>query len=93
SGNQEQVNDYDFWTESYAPDDDEIPMKQVSQDIMEEVSLTINEAELKKIADDMLRQRCTSRDEHQYHINQMKHFLKSDIVWESRKEILASLVY
>ncbi|GJU32442.1 hypothetical protein Tco_1176031 [Tanacetum coccineum] len=36
----------------------------------------------------MLRQRCTSGDEHQYHIDQMKNFLKSDIVWESRKEIL-----
>ncbi|GJS26691.1 hypothetical protein Tco_0487311, partial [Tanacetum coccineum] len=43
-GNQEQVDDYDFWTDSYASDDDEIPMKQVSQDIMEEVSLTIDEA-------------------------------------------------
>ncbi|GJU55633.1 hypothetical protein Tco_1229347 [Tanacetum coccineum] len=71
SGNQEQVDDYDFWTESYASDDDEIPTKQ-------------------KIADEMLRQRCTSGDEHQYHIDQMKNFLKSDIVWESRKEILAS---
>ncbi|GJS03860.1 hypothetical protein Tco_0320368 [Tanacetum coccineum] len=91
SGNQEQVDDYDFWTDSYALDDDEIPMKQVSQDIMEEVSLTIDEAKLKKIADEMLRQRCTSRDEHQYHIDQMKNFLKSDIVWESRKEILVSL--
>ncbi|GJT38054.1 hypothetical protein Tco_0937919 [Tanacetum coccineum] len=68
--------------------DDEIPTKQVSQDIMEELSLTINEAELKKIVDEMLRQRCTSGDEHQYHIDQMKNFLKSDIVWESRKEIL-----
>ncbi|GJV91434.1 hypothetical protein Tco_1539247 [Tanacetum coccineum] len=37
SGNQEQVDDYDFWTDSYASDDDEIPMKQVSQDIIEEV--------------------------------------------------------
>ncbi|GKF17426.1 hypothetical protein Tco_0062344 [Tanacetum coccineum] len=46
-------------------DDDEIPTKQVSQDIMEEVSLTIDEAKLKKIADEMLRQRCTSGDEHQ----------------------------
>ncbi|GJW86759.1 hypothetical protein Tco_0162099 [Tanacetum coccineum] len=91
SRNQEQTDDYDFWTESYASDDDEILTKQVSQDIMEEVSLTINEAELKKIADEMLRQRCTSGDEHQYHIDQMKNFLKSDIVWESRKEILASL--
>ncbi|GJU32560.1 hypothetical protein Tco_1176149, partial [Tanacetum coccineum] len=90
SRNQEQTDDYDFWTESYASDDDEILTKQVSQDIMEEVSLTINEAELKKIADEMLRQRCTLGDEHQYHIDQMKNFLKSDIVWESRKEILAS---
>ncbi|GKD46717.1 hypothetical protein Tco_1271362 [Tanacetum coccineum] len=48
SGNQEQVDDYDFWTQSYASDDDEMPTKQ------------------------------------------MKNFLKSDIVWESRKEILAS---
>ncbi|GJV06823.1 hypothetical protein Tco_1344479 [Tanacetum coccineum] len=56
-GNQEQVDDYDFWTDSYASDDDEIPMKQVSQDIMEEVSLTIDEAKLKKMADEMLRQR------------------------------------
>nr|GEY65702.1 hypothetical protein [Tanacetum cinerariifolium] len=77
--NQEQVDDYDFWNDSYALDDDEIPIKQVSQDIMEEVSLNIDEAKLKKIADEMLRQRCTSGDEHQYHIDQMKNFLKSNI--------------
>ncbi|GJX92567.1 hypothetical protein Tco_0347153, partial [Tanacetum coccineum] len=75
---------------SYASDDDEIPTKQVSQDIIEEISLTIDEAKLKKMADEMLRQRCTSGDEHQYHIDQMKNFLQSDIVWESRKEILVS---
>ncbi|GJX76274.1 retrovirus-related pol polyprotein from transposon TNT 1-94 [Tanacetum coccineum] len=76
SGNQEQEDDYDFWTESYATyDDDEILTKQMSQDIMEEVSLTID----------------GRRDEHQYHIDQMKNFLKSDIVWESKKEILVSL--
>ncbi|GJS79505.1 hypothetical protein Tco_0729386 [Tanacetum coccineum] len=33
-------------------DDDEIPTKQVSQDIMEEVSLTIDEAKLKKMDDE-----------------------------------------
>ncbi|GJR03659.1 retrovirus-related pol polyprotein from transposon TNT 1-94 [Tanacetum coccineum] len=76
-------DDYDFWTESYASDDDEIPTKQMSQDIIEEVSLTIDEAKLKKMVDEMLRQRCTSGDEHQYHIDQMKNFLKSDIVWEN----------
>ncbi|GJZ27261.1 hypothetical protein Tco_0571514 [Tanacetum coccineum] len=90
SGNQEQDDDFDFWTDSYASDDDEILTKQVSQDIMEEVSLTIDEAKLRKMADEMLRQRCTLGDEHQYHIDQMKNFLKSDIVWESRKEILVS---
>ncbi|GJW42544.1 integrase, catalytic region, zinc finger, CCHC-type containing protein [Tanacetum coccineum] len=77
SGNQEQDDDFDFWTDSYASDDDEIPTKQVSQDIMEEVSLTIDEAKLRKMADEMLRQRCTSGDEHQYHIDQMKNFLKN----------------
>ncbi|GKB68004.1 retrovirus-related pol polyprotein from transposon TNT 1-94 [Tanacetum coccineum] len=80
SGNQEQDDDFDFWTDSYASDDDEIPTKQVSQDIMEEVSLTIDEAKLRKIANEMLRQRCTLGDEHQYHIDQMKNFLKSDVV-------------
>ncbi|GKA35514.1 hypothetical protein Tco_0722005 [Tanacetum coccineum] len=90
SRNQEQTDDYNFWTESYASDDDEILTKQVSQDIMEEVSLNINEAELKKITDEMLRRRCTSGDEHQYHIDRMKNFLKNDTVWESRKEILGS---
>ncbi|GJR08488.1 hypothetical protein Tco_0791140 [Tanacetum coccineum] len=92
SSNQEQEDDYDFWTDSYASDDDEIPSKQVSQDIMEEVSLTIDEAKLKKMADEMLRQRCTSGDEHQYHIDQMKNFLKSDIVWENPEAPALSLI-
>ncbi|GJX37811.1 hypothetical protein Tco_0251114 [Tanacetum coccineum] len=76
-GNQEQDDEFDFWTDSYASDDDEIPTKQVTQDIMEEISLTIDEAKLKKMADEMLRQRCTLGDEHQYHIDQMKNFLQN----------------
>ncbi|GKE97029.1 hypothetical protein Tco_1581884, partial [Tanacetum coccineum] len=52
-GIQEQDDEFDFWTHSYASDDDEIPTKQVTQDIMEEISLTINEAKLKKMADEM----------------------------------------
>nr|GEZ75278.1 hypothetical protein [Tanacetum cinerariifolium] len=69
----------EYETDSYASEDDEIPTKQVSQHIMKEVSLNIDEAKLKKIADEMLRQRCTSGDEHQYHIDHMKNFLKSGI--------------
>ncbi|GKA10226.1 hypothetical protein Tco_0689659 [Tanacetum coccineum] len=52
----------------------------------------IDEAKLKKIADEMLRQRCTSGDEHQYHIDQMKNFLKSDIVWENPEALALSLI-
>ncbi|GJW88956.1 hypothetical protein Tco_0164296 [Tanacetum coccineum] len=91
NSNQEQEDDYDFWTDSYASDDDEIPTKQVSQDIMEEVSLTIDEAKLKKMADEMLRQRCTSGDKHQYNIDHMKIFFQSDIVWERPEKIVLSL--
>ncbi|GJZ61381.1 hypothetical protein Tco_0617518 [Tanacetum coccineum] len=37
---------------------------------MEEVSLTIDEAKLRKMDDEDVRQRCTSGDEHQYNIDQ-----------------------
>ncbi|GKB07514.1 hypothetical protein Tco_0835798 [Tanacetum coccineum] len=47
-------------------------------------------AKLRKVVNEMLRQRCTLGYEHQYHIDQMQNFLKNDIVWESRKEILVS---
>ncbi|GJT90382.1 hypothetical protein Tco_1079227 [Tanacetum coccineum] len=57
SGNQKQEDDYDFWIESYASDDDEIPTNQMTQDIMEEVYLTIDEVKLNKMVDEMLRQR------------------------------------
>ncbi|GJS11299.1 hypothetical protein Tco_0368095 [Tanacetum coccineum] len=58
--NKEQDDEFDFWTDSYASDDDEIPTKQVTQDIMEEISLTIDEAKLKKMADRDAIQRSTS---------------------------------
>ncbi|GJR13918.1 putative reverse transcriptase domain-containing protein [Tanacetum coccineum] len=70
------------------PDDDELPTEKVSQEFMEEMSQTIDEAKLRKVINEMLRERCTSRDEHQYHIDQMQNFLKNDIAWESRKKIL-----
>ncbi|GJS38556.1 hypothetical protein Tco_0563599 [Tanacetum coccineum] len=37
----------------------------------------------------MLRVRCNSGEEYQYHLDQMQNYLKSDIVWESRKEDLS----
>ncbi|GJS91917.1 hypothetical protein Tco_0774553 [Tanacetum coccineum] len=63
SGNQEQDDEFDLWTDSYASDDDEIPTKQVSQDIMKEISLTIDKAKLNKMADDDARQNESSWQE------------------------------
>ncbi|GJX24561.1 hypothetical protein Tco_0230857 [Tanacetum coccineum] len=37
-------------------------------------------AKLRKVVNEMLRQRCNLEDEHQYHIDQMQNFLKYDIV-------------
>nr|GEV98338.1 zinc finger, CCHC-type [Tanacetum cinerariifolium] len=48
SGNQEQLDDFKFWTDSYAIDDDEIPTEKVSQDLMEEMSQTVDEFKLRK---------------------------------------------
>ncbi|GJW97959.1 hypothetical protein Tco_0179767 [Tanacetum coccineum] len=81
---------------TYATNDDELPAEKVSQKLVKEMSETIDEAKLRKVVDEMLRQRCTSGDEHQYHIDQMQNFLKNDIVKndivrESRREILTSL--
>ncbi|GJU17595.1 hypothetical protein Tco_1145561 [Tanacetum coccineum] len=39
----------------------------------------VDEVKLLKVVDEMLRQRCTSGDEHQYHIDQMQNLLKNDI--------------
>ncbi|GJW24855.1 hypothetical protein Tco_0038666 [Tanacetum coccineum] len=92
SAKWQKTSEYEAYTDSYASDDDEIPSKQVSQDIMEEVSLTIDEAKLRKMTNEMLKQRCTSGDGHQYHIDRMKNFLKSDIVWENPEAPALSLI-
>ncbi|GJZ81855.1 hypothetical protein Tco_0646849 [Tanacetum coccineum] len=88
--NHEQLDDFDFWTDSYAIDDDEIPNEKVSQELVDKMSHTVDEAKLRKVVDEMLRQQCTLGDEHQYHIDQMQNFLKNDIAWESTKEIIVT---
>nr|GEU49318.1 retrotransposon protein, putative, Ty3-gypsy subclass [Tanacetum cinerariifolium] len=88
SGYQDQYGDFDFWVNSYATDDDVLLNEKVSQELVDEMSQTVDESNLCKVVNEMLRQQCTSGDEHQYHIDQMQNFLKSDIVWEIRKEII-----
>ncbi|GKC87301.1 hypothetical protein Tco_1147950 [Tanacetum coccineum] len=54
-GNQEELDDFDFWTDSYATDDDELPTEKVSQEIVDEMSQTVDEAKLHKVVNEMLR--------------------------------------
>ncbi|GJU78802.1 hypothetical protein Tco_1275872 [Tanacetum coccineum] len=56
SGNQEQLDDFNLWIDSYATDDDEIPNKKVSQELVDEMSHTVDEAKLRKVVDKILRQ-------------------------------------
>ncbi|GKA47351.1 hypothetical protein Tco_0740234 [Tanacetum coccineum] len=49
SGNQEQLDDFDFCTDSYATDYDEIPNEKVSQELVDEMSHTVDEAKLHKV--------------------------------------------
>nr|GEU75710.1 ribonuclease H-like domain-containing protein [Tanacetum cinerariifolium] len=58
-----------YQTDKYVTDDDKLPSEKVSKELVKEMSETVDEAKLRKVVDEMLRQRCTSRDEHQYHID------------------------
>ncbi|GJX64021.1 hypothetical protein Tco_0298364 [Tanacetum coccineum] len=51
SGNQEKLDDFDFWMDSYAIDDDELLTKKVSQELVNEMSQTVDEAKLRKVVD------------------------------------------
>nr|GEX20347.1 hypothetical protein [Tanacetum cinerariifolium] len=63
------------------PYDDVVLNEKVSQEIVDEMSQTVDESKLRKVVDEMLRRKCTLGDKHQYYIDQMKNSLKSDIVW------------
>ncbi|GJY87098.1 hypothetical protein Tco_0501726 [Tanacetum coccineum] len=65
SGNQEQSDEFDYWKNSYAINNDVLPNEKVSQELVDEISQTVDEAKLRKVVDEMLRQQCTLRDEHQ----------------------------
>ncbi|GKC53951.1 hypothetical protein Tco_1076696 [Tanacetum coccineum] len=49
SVNQEQLDDFDFLTDSYATDDDELPSKKVSQELVDEMSQIVDESRLRKV--------------------------------------------
>nr|GEW46683.1 hypothetical protein [Tanacetum cinerariifolium] len=53
SGNQEQLDNFDFWTDKYATDNDDIPTENVSQELVEEMSETVDEAKLRKVVNEI----------------------------------------
>nr|GEV70104.1 putative reverse transcriptase domain-containing protein [Tanacetum cinerariifolium] len=48
SSNQEQLDDFDLWMDSYATDDDKIPYEKLSQELVDEMSHTVDETKLHK---------------------------------------------
>ncbi|GJQ91187.1 hypothetical protein Tco_0002326 [Tanacetum coccineum] len=83
------ANSIPLQMDGFGIDDDEVPTEEVSHELWEEISGEGDKAQLQKAINDMLRQRCNSGEEHQYHVDQMHNYLKSDIIWESRKERLS----
>ncbi|GKF15945.1 hypothetical protein Tco_0057407 [Tanacetum coccineum] len=53
----ESSSSQDFKSEQ---DDDETPYEKVSQELVDEISHTVDEEKLCKVVDEMLRQRCTN---------------------------------
>ncbi|GKB24837.1 hypothetical protein Tco_0864238 [Tanacetum coccineum] len=49
---------------------------------------TDNPQRMQDASNDMIRRRCNSGEERQYHRDQMKSYMERQIVWESRKEDL-----
>ncbi|GJR45172.1 hypothetical protein Tco_1313275 [Tanacetum coccineum] len=64
SGTQEQLDEFDAWMDGFGIDDDEVPTGEVSPELMEEISEEIDEAQLQKVVNDMLSERCSSGEEH-----------------------------
>ncbi|GJR78443.1 hypothetical protein Tco_0149228 [Tanacetum coccineum] len=63
-GTQEQLDEFDAWMDDFGTDDDEVPTEEVSQELLEEISWEVDEAQLQKVVNEMLRQRCNSGEEH-----------------------------
>ncbi|GJV32572.1 hypothetical protein Tco_1392972 [Tanacetum coccineum] len=89
SSTQEQLDEFDAWMDDFGTDDDEVQSEEVSPELLKEISREVDEAQLQKAVNDMLRVRCNLGEEHQYRLDQIHNYLKSDIVWENKKEDLS----
>ncbi|GJX03378.1 hypothetical protein Tco_0189294, partial [Tanacetum coccineum] len=81
SSTQEQLEDFDAWQDGQGTDDDDVPDEEVSTELLDEVSgKVMTSDELQTMQDalsDMLRNKCDSGEEHQYHLDQMQSYMES----------------
>ncbi|GKA38767.1 hypothetical protein Tco_0731318 [Tanacetum coccineum] len=95
TGNQEQQEEFDAWNDDQGTDDDEVHSEEVSPEVMTEIlgkgmksGPTIDDLkQMKDALNDKMRIRCNSGEEHQDHLDQIKSYLESKIVWETKKEV------
>ncbi|GJU07769.1 hypothetical protein Tco_1124199 [Tanacetum coccineum] len=72
-------------------DDDEVPSEEVLPELLAEVSgkeMTTDDLQRIQKFNVMMRSQYDLGKEHQYHLDQIKSYIESQIVWESRKEDL-----
>ncbi|GKF54562.1 hypothetical protein Tco_0164902, partial [Tanacetum coccineum] len=73
SSTQEDLEDFDAWLNKQGIDDDEVPTKEVSPELLVEVSkreMTFNDTQrIQNVVNIMMRDRCNSGEEHQYHLD------------------------
>nr|GEV21932.1 reverse transcriptase domain-containing protein [Tanacetum cinerariifolium] len=76
SGNQDQYDDFDFWTNFYASGDDVLLNEKVSQNLMDEMSQTVDEAKLRKSSSPTL----TPFGESDFLLEDIEDFLKDESI-------------
>ncbi|GKB39142.1 hypothetical protein Tco_0884084 [Tanacetum coccineum] len=64
SAKRQKTYEHGTYTDTYATDNDELPAEKVSRELVEEMLETVDEATLRKVVGEMLRQLCTSGDKH-----------------------------
>ncbi|GJU34525.1 hypothetical protein Tco_1182879 [Tanacetum coccineum] len=73
SGVQKELEDFYAWQDNQGVDDDEVNDEEVSPELLDEVYrnvMTSDELQrMQDILNDMMKNRCESGEEHQYHID------------------------
>ncbi|GJS66459.1 hypothetical protein Tco_0681023 [Tanacetum coccineum] len=83
SSTQEQPQDFDAWYDDQGTYDDEVPYKEVSPELLAVMSrngmnwipTTGDQNRMQDALNDMMRTRCDSEEENQYHLDKIKSYM------------------